>query len=49
MSISLLLKVLALVLWLIAFAWRRFSPNVANYDLVAAGLFFWFLPELLSL
>lgn len=49
MSIGILLKGLALLLWLIAFAWRRLGAPVANYDLVAAGLFFFFLPDVLNL
>lgn len=49
MSIGIILKVVALVLWAIAAFWRRFGPNAANYDLVAAGLFFWFVGEVLSL
>ena len=49
MTIGLLLKVLALVLWLLAFALKRIAPQASNYDLVAAGLFFWFLPDVLNL
>jgi len=48
MNLSLFLKVLALVLWFIA----AFAPRVAQLtpyggSLIAAGLFAWFLPDVL--
>lgn len=49
MSIGTLLKGLGLLLWLIAFAWSRLGEPYNKYDLVAAGAFFWFLPELVHL
>lgn len=49
MTIGVLLKVLALVIWLIAFVWGRLGQTAAPYNPIAAGLFFWFVGDLIHL